>query len=162
MYKNIILIVAMTENRVIGEKNKIPWRLPNDLKFFKEKTLNFRVVMGRKTFESIGKILPNRENIILSKNKNFKVEGAKIYDSLEKIIRESEKIKTFIIGGEEIYKLFIDEATFLYITLIKKEMKGDSFFPKINMEKWRLVSSQKGEKNEKNNYDYYFLTYQRR
>ncbi|OQY08275.1 MAG: hypothetical protein B6I28_04880 [Fusobacteriia bacterium 4572_132] len=160
--KKLIIIAAITEKGVIGKDKRIPWKLPNDLQYFKEKTLNCRIVMGRKTFESIGKILPNRENIILSKNKNFKIIGAKVYHSVEKIIKESEKVKTFIIGGEEIYKLFLEEVDILYITLIKQDIKGDSFFPKIDMNKWNLVSSQKGEKNEKNNYDYYFLKYKRK
>lgn len=160
--KNLIIITAMTENRVIGKQNKIPWNLPNDLKYFKEKTLNFRVVMGRKTFESIGKVLPNRENIILSKNKNLKISGAKVYNSIKKIIKEAEQRKTFIIGGEEIYKLFINEVDFLYITLIKDTVKGDSFFPNFDIEKWQLIFSQKGEKDKENNYNYYFLVYKRK
>jgi dihydrofolate reductase len=125
----ITLIAACSKNRVIGKDNKLLWYLPNDLKRFKKLTIGKTVVMGRKTFESIGKPLPNRKNIILSNNKDLLIEGCEIINSISDLNLIEDLV---IIGGEQIYKLFIDIADIIELTLIDKEFEGDAFFPQID------------------------------
>ena len=126
----ITLIVACSKNKVIGKDNKLIWHVPGDLKRFKELTSGHTVLMGRKTFESIGKPLPNRRNIILTRDPNFKVEGCLVYHNLSEVL-ELYKNDLFVIGGEEIYKQTIGYADSIELTLINKEFDGDAFFPEI-------------------------------
>ena len=129
----ITLIAACSKNRAIGKDNKLLWHLPNDLKRFKRLTTDKTVVMGRKTFESIGKPLPNRKNIILTKNKDLLIEGCDVICS----ISELNLIEDIVIsGGEQIYKLFIDLADIIELTLIDKYFEGDAFFPEIALDKF--------------------------
>jgi dihydrofolate reductase len=125
----ITLIAAYSKNKVIGIDNKLPWHLPEDLKRFKALTLGKNIVMGRKTFESIGRPLPGRTNIVLSKS-GFKAEGVVVYDSIPDIINDYSDI--IVIGGEQIYKTFLLLADVLEITEIDKEFEGDAFFPDFN------------------------------
>lgn len=124
------MIVAHDLNYVIGKDNDLIWHIPEDLKYFKKITMNKRVVMGRKTFESIGKLLPNRINIIITSDYDYKVEGAIVYNSLDELrTNESEYI---IIGGTTIYEQLLNEVDVLFATVIEHEFEGDSYFPKYN------------------------------
>jgi dihydrofolate reductase len=156
--------VAMDQNRVIGKDNQLPWHLPADLAYFKRVTMGHPIVMGRKTFASIGRVLPGRENIIVTRNKSFSHEGCTILHSIEEIKTFAEKHKgeVFVIGGAEIFKETLPFADRLYITKIEAKFPGDTFFPNFNEEDWKLVSTEKGPKDEKNPYDYYFLVYERK
>jgi dihydrofolate reductase len=142
---NIAIIVAMDANRGIGKNNDLMWHLPADMKFFKDKTTDNIVVMGRKNYESIPekyRPLPNRENVILTRNKDFKAEGCIVLHSIEEVLKhyENEEDRTmFIIGGGEIYKeaLKKDIVDEMYITKVNKSYDADTFFPEINLREWR-------------------------
>ena len=137
----ISLIVAHDKNRVIGYENKMPWHLPGDLQYFKEMTMGKPVVMGRKTFESIGRPLPGRRNIIISRNDSYKAEGIEVVSSLDEALQLTKDVEeTMVIGGEQILRLAMPLADRLYITLIDAEFKGDTYFPAY--ENWQLVSCQ--------------------
>lgn len=124
------LIAALAENRVIGRDGQLPWRLPGDLKRFKRLTLGHPVVMGRKTFDSIGRLLPGRENVILTRQTSFQMPGATILHTPEALLeRFREAGEVFVIGGEEIYRLFLPRAQKLYLTLVHQTVDGDAFFP---------------------------------
>ncbi|APD08033.1 dihydrofolate reductase [Flavobacteriaceae bacterium UJ101] len=159
----LTIIVAFAENQVIGKDNQLIWHLPNDLKRFKLLTTGKPIIMGRKTFESIGKPLPNRENIVLTRDKNWKHEGAKVFHSKEAILEYLENHEhAYVIGGAEIYKLFLDNTDFLEITYVDTNIDGDAFFPLINYEKWNLISEFSHEKDEKHAFSYKFVTYRRK
>jgi dihydrofolate reductase len=156
----ISIIVAMAKNRVIGKDNDMPWgRLPVDLKHFKNITNGNPVIMGRKTYESIGTPLPNRTNIVISRNKNLKIKNVIIVSSLEEAIKEAKLLKPkeiFIIGGGKIYNQSINLVDKLYITLIDLEIEGDTFFPEysnFNLE----ISSKQVSKDINNKYNCVFL-----
>jgi dihydrofolate reductase len=160
----ISLLVAMDKNQVIGKNNQLPWHLPNDLKYFKEKTLNHKIVMGRKTFESIGRPLPKRTNIVLTSNPNYTQEGCEIIHSWDPVLKWNEKHpeeEIFVIGGYHLFKDAIHFADKLYITEIDEEFSGDTFFPRFSKVDWKLLSKEKGIKDKNNPYDYYFCTYVR-
>lgn len=156
-------LVAMDRNRVIGKDNDLPWRLPADLAYFKKKTTGHTILMGRKTYESIGRPLPNRLNVILTKNKHFTAEGCIVVHSVEEALALMNKKEDeyFIIGGSDLFKQFFPYVDRMYITFIDEEFEGDTFFPEIDMSDWKLISKEKGKKDEKNRYDYEFLVYER-
>ncbi|QFT89298.1 Dihydrofolate reductase [Bacillus sp. THAF10] len=157
----ISLIVATDRNGLIGKNNDLPWRLPADLAYFKKITLGNTVVMGRKTFESIGKPLPKRKNIILSRN-NYKAEGCETFHSIGEVIKTSKpNNEIFVIGGAKVFEEALPHADFLYLTYIDEEFEGDTYFPPLNEKEWELISSEKGWKDEINPYDYYFRKYQK-
>lgn len=156
----ISIIVAMDENRVIGFENKMPWYLPADLAYFKKITTGHPIVMGRKTFQSIGRPLPNRTNIILTRDQSFRSEGCQVIHNIEEVLDKSIKEDLFVIGGAEIYKQFLPYAEKIYSTRILERFHGDTFFPKLT-EKWQLLSAEKHEKDQKNNYQYEFQVYQK-
>ncbi|KAB2338185.1 dihydrofolate reductase [Cytobacillus depressus] len=160
----ISLIWAMDDNRVIGKDNQLPWHLPEDLKFFKRTTMGHPIAMGRKTFDSIGKPLPGRENIVVTRNHEFSHEGVTVLHSVDELIAYSKKKgeEVFVIGGAEIFKLITTAADRLYLTRIHAEFDGDTFFPALNMAEWELKSKEKGIKDEKNPYDYEFEIYYRK
>ncbi|MFY9177159.1 MAG: dihydrofolate reductase [Caldicoprobacterales bacterium] len=159
----ISLIVAMDRNRLIGNNNRMPWRLPKDLAYFRQLTLGHTVVMGRKTFESIGKPLDGRKNIILTRNKEYFKEGCIIAHSIDEVFRDiRNESECFIIGGAEIYSAFLPYAEKLYITYIDHEFEGDTYFPQINNKEWEMVSRISGKRDYKNPYDYYFKVYKRK
>lgn len=160
----IIIIVATGQNRVIGKNGKIPWRLSADLRRFKELTMGHPIIMGRKTYESLGKPLPGRTNIILSLDGNFKAEGCKVLCFLIEALEiastlDSEKI--FIMGGGQVYKDALFFADEIYLTLVKASFEGDVFFPELNPAEWSEVNREQHEKDEKNPYDYEFIVYER-
>ena len=158
------IIVAKAKNNIIGKDNKIVWHLPEDLKHFKNLTTGHTIIMGRKTYESLGKPLPNRKHIIFSQNPDFKVnaENVEVIHSLLQIqdLIEGEE-ESFVIGGAMIYNFLMPYVKKMYVTEIEKDFDGDTFFPSINDEVWKEVSRVKGLKDENNNLDYYFVTYER-
>jgi dihydrofolate reductase len=149
----------MSKNRVIGNNNELIWKLSSDLKRFKELTTDNSIVMGRKTYESIGKPLPNRRNIIVTRNLDYKVEGCEVVSSLEEALLLTNN-NCFIIGGGEIYKQSIDIADKIYLTLVHKELEGDTTFPELNKD-WAKISRKDFNSDEKNEYDYSFIEYNR-
>ena len=157
----ISIIAAMDKNRLIGQEGRIPWRLPADLAYFKRLTLGHPVIMGRRTFESIGEPLSDRQNVIITANQGYQKKGCAILHSMEDALDFCMDKDVFIIGGAQIYREFLPYAERLYITLIDDTFSGDSYFPEIDGNLWKLISKTQGERNEKNPYDYYFLVYER-
>ena len=161
---SIKLICAISKNNVIGNDNKLPWNISQDLKRFKELTSNNWIVMGRKTFDSIGKPLPNRKNIVLSKNKSLIIDSVEVFDSPADVIdyhkKNSEQKDLFVIGGTYIYELFFEYCEYLYITFVDKEYLGDAFFPKVDWNKWKLISEESGY-DDKEKVNFYFRDYKR-
>ena len=157
------LIVAIAENYVIGKDNNLIWHLPADLKYFKNLTMGFPIIMGRKTFESIGKPLPGRTNVVVTRNSSFKAEGCLVVNSLNEAIEKVKHFeKAFIIGGEQIYRKALDMADMLYITRVHHTFDGDAFFPEIDPGKWLLTACTDHQPDEKNAYAYSFQTYSRK
>lgn len=157
----ISMIFAMGRHNALGRDNKMPWYLPADFQYFKRITMGKPVIMGRKTFESLGKPLPGRTNIVITRNRNFAPEGCQVVDSVECAAALVQEQDAFIIGGAEIYKAFMPHAHKLYITEIDEDFEVDSYFPEIDYSRWKLVSSETGPKDEKNPYDYRWLVYER-
>ena len=158
----ISLIAAMDKNHLIGKNNDLPWRLPADLAYFKKVTMGNTIVMGRKTFESIGKPLPGRENVIVTSQQDYKVEGASIVHSIEELLQlDKDSKELFVIGGARLYEQTLAHADRLYLTEIQEQFEGDAYFPAIDEYKWSVVSKTEGVKDEKNPYTYYFTVYER-
>ncbi|MFA5936412.1 MAG: dihydrofolate reductase [Candidatus Paceibacterota bacterium] len=161
----ISIISAIGKNNEIGKKNELLWSLPADMKHFKEITLGHPVIMGQKTFESIGKPLPNRKNIVITLDKNYLSHGVDVVYSLEELLEKTSNSKdeNFIIGGGQIYKLFIEKADKLYITHVDVEFPdADTYFPEIDLKKWQKVKSKKYPKDNLNKYDLEFAEYIRK
>jgi len=157
------LIVAVADNGVIGHQNRLPWKLLADLKHFKDTTSDHHIIMGRKTFESIGRPLPNRTNIVISRNKKLKIKNVIIKNSLNDALKFSKKEKeAFIIGGEDIYKLALPKTDKIYLTKVHTKPKGDSHFPKLNNKKWKKINCIKHKKDDKNEHDYDFCIYEKK
>ena len=159
------IVVAKAKNNIIGKDNKIIWHLPADLKHFKEITTGHTIIMGRKTFESLGKPLPNRKHIIFSQNPDLKLnyENVEVVHSLLQIqdLIEGEE-EAFVIGGAMIYNFLMPYVKKMYVTEIEKEFEGDAFFPKIDEKIWKETSREKGIQDDKNKLEYYFITYERK
>jgi len=155
------IVVAITDNFVIGANGDIPWRLPADLKHFKDLTSGNTIVMGRRTWESIGRALPNRLNIVITRQKDFIAEGASVIHSLDELSLMETKGTIFIIGGGEVYKNTIEYAEKLHVTRIHTSITGDIFFPQFDESTWRCVESVDQAKNESNPYDLTFETWSR-
>ena len=156
----VTLIAAASENNVIGKDNKLIWHLSDDLKHFKDLTKGHFVIMGRKTFESMPKALPNRTNVVITRKLDYKAENAIVVNSLEQALLEAKSDKQpFIIGGGEIYKLAIENADRIELTRVHTTIEGDAFFPEINTDLWQEVSSEKRFKDDKNEYDFTFYRY---
>ena len=159
------VIVAIANNNVIGKDNKLIWRLPEDLKRFKCMTMGKTIIMGRKTFESLGRVLPNRFHLVLTQNRNYKIENESVQvihniADLKQYITSKEEC--FVIGGESIYKMLIPLSNRLYITKLYEDFEGDTFFPKIDEKIWRIEKREKGIQNEDNPYDYEYINYVRK
>ncbi|AIG29247.1 dihydrofolate reductase [Flavobacterium psychrophilum] len=157
----ITIIAAAGKNNELGKDNQIIWHLPDDFKRFKAITSGHHIIMGRKTFESFPKPLPNRTHIVITRNKNYSLpEDCFVVDSIEKAIDICPKNKTiFIIGGGEIYKQSINIANCIELTRVHGDFDADAFFPTIDLTKWELVSSQFHEKDEKHQFSFTFETY---
>jgi dihydrofolate reductase len=158
----ISLIVAKAKNNVIGKDNQLIWHLPADLKFFKNKTMGHTVVMGRKTYDSMGKPLPGRMNVVITRQQNFHPEGVTIEPSLESALEDLKVAEVFIIGGGEIFKHAMPLADKMYVTEIDELFDGDVYFPEINPDEWELTEAIPFPKDEKNKYNLSFNTYIRR
>ncbi len=160
----ISLIVAMAENGVIGRRGDVlPWRLPADLAHFRQITTGHPIIMGRKTYETIGKPLPGRQNIIITRNPEFVAEGCDIVNSLDEALRKAEDskaVEAFIIGGGEIFKMAQPRATKLYLTLVHASIAGDTYF-KYDKAIWQEIAREDHEADEKNEYNYSFLEFKR-
>ncbi|MES2873673.1 MAG: dihydrofolate reductase [Bacteroidota bacterium] len=156
----ITLIVAVDENNGIGKDNQLPWHLPADLKHFKNLTTGHPIIMGRKTFESIGKALPNRHNIVISRQKDFFAEGASVVPSLHDAFALcQENDEAFVIGGAQIFEHALPLANFLYLTLIHHQFNADTFFPEIKPSSWIELESITHNPDEKNSFAYTFIKY---
>ena len=155
------IIVAIGKNSEIGKGNKLLWHIPEDLKNFKEITTGKTVIMGRKTFESLPKMLPNRTHIILSREKSFQKEGCIVVSSIEEAIKEAHKQdqSPFVIGGGEVYHLAMPYATILELTRVQVTLPADTFFPIIDTAEWELVQQSYHPKDQKHCYEFYFETY---
>lgn len=162
----ISLIAAMGNNRVIGLNNDMPWHLPKDLAHFKKITTGHTIVMGRKTYESIGRPLPNRKNIILTRQASLRFpEEVMTVSSLETVLKwneENPEEEIFIIGGGNLYKQALPYADRLYLTEINEDFDGDTFFPAFDKLEWDVVDETIGERDINNPYDFKFITYERR
>jgi len=161
--QEITMIAAVAEDNGLGLDNKLVWHIPRDLKHFKDLTHGHCIIMGRKTFESLPKALPYRKNIVLSRRKNINYKGAVIVNSVEKAIDETKNDpRPYIVGGGEIYKLFMNYSSYIELTRIHHKFKSDTFFPKINLDKWEVINRHDIKKSEVENYNYSFLTYKRK
>lgn len=158
------IIVAMAKNHMIGKDNKMPWHLPDDLKYFKAQTLNKPVIMGRKTFESLGsRPLPNRPNLVISRNADYVAGGAQVFGSVEAALASvNDHAEVMIIGGAQIYAQWLDRVDQLLITEVDASPEGDAFFPPIDHQAWLEVSRQHHGADEKHRYAFDFVCYQKR
>jgi dihydrofolate reductase len=157
----ISIIVAMSSNRVIGLNNALPWRLSADLKRFKQLTMGHCLIMGRKTFESIGRPLPGRTMIVVTHQKDYEREGVQVVRSLDEALAKATDDEVFIGGGAEIYRQTIDRADRLYLTVIQKEFAGDAFFPAIDFTEWQLESEENHEPDKQFEFPYSFAVYRK-
>lgn len=156
------IIVAAAENDVIGRDNQLIWRLPNDLKHFKALTTGHTVIMGRKTYESLGRPLPNRTHIIITRNPDYRQEGCTVVHSLDEAIslaRAAGETEAFIIGGGEIYRQAWNKADTLYLTRVHTQVEGDTSIPSVAGDHWVEAEVVACKADEKNQYDYSFITY---
>ena len=163
--KMLSLIVAMDQNRVIGLNNDMPWHIPNDLRYFKERTSGHTIVMGRKTFDSLGRVLPNRKHVVLTRSDKAFPDEVIVLHEFEEILQYAkthDDKEIFIIGGGELYKQMLPHVDRMYITKIANSFEGDVYFPAFDERDWKLTSKEKGLKDEKNPYDYYYLVYDRK
>lgn len=158
----IHVIAAMSENRVIGRDNQLPWRLPADLKRFKAATMGHALVMGRKTYESIGRPLPGRRTIVLSRDESYRPEGVEVASSLDRGLELAGKEEVFIAGGGEVYRRALDLADDILLTVVHGRVEGDAFFPSLNPGIWELVEEERRPADERHAWDLSFLRYRRR
>jgi len=157
------IIVAMDDNRLIGKGNGLPWHLPADLAFFKKITTGNSILMGRKTYDSIGKPLPNRRNIVISRNSEISITGCEVVNSIEKalsITKEEEEV--MIIGGANLFEQLLPDVSRLYITHIDGEFEGETYFPHYDENDWLEVSYESHQPDEKNKYAYHFVLLKRK
>ena len=160
----ISIIVAASENNVIGINNMLPWRLPTDLKYFKSTTLGKPIVMGRKTFESLGKTLPGRPNIVITRQAGYQPEGAYVVGSLEEGIEKAKSFggeELFITGGSQIFEQAWSQVERIYLTRVYAVVPGDAFFPQLDGAEFELVSDERHEEDEKNQYAFSFQVWER-
>jgi dihydrofolate reductase len=158
----VSLIVAMARNRVIGADNKIPWHLPNELKLFKSLTMGHHIVMGRKTYESIKRLLPGRRTVIVTRRPDYEVAGAIVVHSVQEALEACRTDdECFVIGGAELFRETLPIADRLYLTVVDAEPAGDTFMPEFDMARWRETSSQSFPADEKHAHAYRFTVYDR-
>ncbi|MCQ2009088.1 MAG: dihydrofolate reductase [Sporolactobacillus sp.] len=159
----ISFLVAMDQNQLIGRENQLPWHLPDDLRYFKQTTMGHPIIMGRKTYDSIGKPLPGRENIVLTHNPEFNQNQVKCFSSVESFLKSGTAFgrECFIIGGAGIFKAFLPYADRLYITHIDAEFEGDTYFSGFQKQNWRLLRSTEGVMDRNNRFPHTFCIYER-
>ncbi len=160
---NISIIAAVSHNNIIGNKNALPWNLPSDMKHFRETTMGKPVIMGDRTFESIGRPLPNRTNIVMSLDKNYNAPGCMVVHSIQRALdaAKKEKKEIMIIGGASIYKQFLPLANKMYLTFIHADFNGDTYFPEYNTRDWKETERIDIPTDEKNTYPHSFVTLER-
>jgi dihydrofolate reductase len=157
------IIVAVSENNVVGRDNQLPWRLSADLKRLKSITMGHHLIMGRKTWESLGRPLPGRTNVVITRDKNYIAEGGVVVHSLDEALRISANDEeAFIFGGGEIFRQALSHVDKIYLTKVHTTVKGDAFFPELKSSEWLEVSSENFKADEKNEFDYSFITYKRK
>lgn len=158
------IAVAVGENYAIGKNNQLLWHMPADLKFFKQTTSGHTVIMGRKTFDSVGRPLPNRRNIVITRDATLKIDGVEVVNSLDEAlsISKDEEKDVFIVGGAEIYRQALPKTNTLFLTTIHHNFEADTFFPEIDKSEWKLISSEPHKADEKNKYDYTFEVFERK
>ena len=159
------IIVAVSDNNVIGKNNQLIWHIPEDLKRFKNLTTGHTIIMGRKTFESLGRVLPNRKHVVLTRDIDYHIDNENVeimhdIEELEKYIYTKEE--NFVIGGAIIYRQLMSKVDKMYITRIKEKFEGDAYFPIINEAEWMITEKIEKKKDEQNMYDYEFITYERK
>ena len=161
--QNLALIVAMSENGVIGKDGNMPWRLSADLKRFKKLTLGHHIIMGRKTYDSIGVLLPGRITVIITRQTDFEIEGARIVHSLPQALEvAADDCCPFIVGGAEIYRAALPQVSTLYVTRVQTNIRdGDTHFPELDWTQWRLTASEQHPRDDRNDFDMTFETYER-
>ncbi len=160
----ISAIVAKTQNNVIGKDNDIPWYLPNDLKYFKRMTLGHHIILGRKNYEAIGRPLPRRTNIVVTRSKDYVAEGCLVVHSIDEALalaRSAGEEEVFICGGGEIYRQTMDLWNKLYLTEVEGVVEGDVFFPEIEEEEWREISIKLNKADERHAFDFNFRVLER-
>lgn len=159
--QNLSLIVAASENNVIGMQGQLPWHLSADLKRFRQLTSGHHIIMGRKTFESIGRLLPDRTTVIVTRKPDYFFDGAKIAAGIKDAFWiAADDSQPFIVGGAEIYKQAIQYVRTIYLTRVHAEIEGDTYFPEMEWSKWKQVSIEKFKKDRKNDFDYSFEIYE--
>jgi len=159
----LTIIAAAAENNALGKDNQLVWHLPDDFKRFKKLTSGHHIIMGRKTFDSFPKLLPNRTHVVITRQDNFRKEGVLVVNSLERAIELSaDDPQPFVIGGGEIYKMAMKLADKIELTRVHCTFEADTFFPEIDENQWKLVSEEYHEKDEKHNYAFTYLTYVRK
>ena len=158
----ISVIAAMSQNRVIGRDGSLPWHLPTDLARFKSITTGHTVIMGRKTYESVGKPLPNRRTIIITRNNDYQCAGVFIAHSLDEALdHAAHEDEIFILGGETVYRIALPRADRLYLTIIHATIEGDTYFPNLDFDDWKLVEDERHEIDERHAYAFSFRRYER-
>ena len=158
----ISLIVAMSERRVIGRGGQLPWHMSADLKRFKRLTMGHPILMGRRTFESIGRLLPGRTTVIITRQRDYHVPGALVAHDLDEALQAaSGDDEVFVIGGAEIYRLALPRITRIYATTVHADVEGDVYFPELPAENWALLEDARFPADDKNPYDYSFRVYDR-
>lgn len=156
----ISLVCAMDKNRLIGNNNQLPWHLPADLALFKKTTLGKPVIMGRKTFDSIGKALPGRQNIVITSNQGWTAEGCDIAHSIDQAVElAGDSAEIMLIGGASLYQQSIARAACLYLTIINGEFSGDTWFPEIDQRQWRVETEKFFEADHKNQHSFSFIKF---
>jgi dihydrofolate reductase len=162
---NVTLIAALATNNVIGRNNQVPWCLPTDLRRFKALTMGHHLILGRRTYDSVGRPLPGRTNVVITRREDWTAEGVTVVHSLEDALRvaaEAGETEAYIAGGAEIYELAIHRADRMQLTRVHAEVEGDTWFPEFDdVSEWKLVDSEHYEADEKNEFPFSFLTYER-
>ena len=158
----ISIIAAVAENNAIGFNNQLIWHLPADLQFFKKTTLNNTIIMGRKTFDSIGKALPKRKNIVISRNSTLEALGCTVVSNLNEALAQADSEEIFIVGGANIYEQSMAIAEQLYITKVHHQFEAETFFPEIDAKIWEEISREDHFKDEKHAYNFSFIIYQKK
>jgi len=158
----ISMIVAMDTNRVIGKDNGLLWHLPDDFQYFKAVTMGKPIVMGRKTFESIGRPLPGRENVVITRDEAFSAEGVTVVNSIDAALEATQQYdEVMVIGGANLYQQMLPLANKLYVTLVRHAFEGDVFFPEINADKWVLTDQTEHSADDRHAHSFSFITYQK-
>ena len=158
-------IAAMSKNRVIGKDNKLPWHMPDDLAYFFRTTRGRHIIMGRKNFEANGQALPNRINIVVTRQASYNAPGCIVVPGIEEALEHARKngeTEAFIVGGGEIYEASMPETERIYLTIIDVELEGDVFFPELDEEEWKVVREEKHGADIKNPYDFTYFVYERK